>query len=73
MDEKKPDWWPECPYPEDIFPMTTDEFVKAVPDGKLRSAISGCVGRFAWRCAENMIWDRWRQHVKDMMSFESEG
>lgn len=61
----KPDWWPKNPYPESIFPMTTDEYVKSVPDEHLRSAISGCLARWAWGVASDMIWDRFKEHLED--------
>ena len=62
----KPEWWPECPYPEDIFPMTTDQHVAAVPDEKVRSAISGHLGRLFWNIASDSIW-------RAMQEQESEG
>jgi hypothetical protein len=42
---KYPEWWPENPYPESVFPMTLEEYEKAIPDENLRTAISGCLGR----------------------------
>ena len=62
---KKPDWWPENPYPEDIFPMTTKDYVEAIPDPKLRTAVSGCIGRWAWDVAADMIWQRFCEAVED--------
>ena len=53
---KKPEWWPECPYPESVFPMTVDEYVKAVPGEKLRTAISGSLGREFWNIASEAIF-----------------
>ena len=50
-----PDWWPENPYPEDIFPMTTDEYIAAIPDEDTRTAISGCLGRVFWNTASLAI------------------
>lgn len=61
---EKPDWWPENPYPEIVFPMTFDEYVKALPDPVLRSAVSGHLGRWAWGVAENMIWDRLQDAIQ---------
>ena len=55
----KPDWWPENPYPADLFPMTVEEYVAAIPDKKLRTAISGCIGRWAWDVASDAIWEKW--------------
>jgi hypothetical protein len=60
---ERPWWWPENPYPEDIFPMTIDEYVAAIPDPHLRTAISGCLARFGWRIAETQIWDAWQRHM----------
>ena len=53
----KPDWWPQCPYPESVFPMTSDEYVRAVPDPKLRTAISGSLGRLFWELCEQRIFN----------------
>ena len=55
-DEYRPDWWPQCPYPEDVFPMTTEEYAAAVPDEKLRTAISGFLCRLGWEVASEAIW-----------------
>ena len=57
----KPTWWPENPYPESIFPMTIEEYVDAVPDPKLRTAISGCMARFGWKVASDQIWLRYKE------------
>ncbi len=57
----KPSWWPKNPYPEDIFPMTREEYVEAVPDPHLRTAITGCLARWAWDVASKMIWDAWQR------------
>ena len=51
----KPEWWPECPWPADIWPMTREEYVKAVPDGRLRTAISGLLMRMGWEIASDDI------------------
>lgn len=56
MNDPKPEWWPDNPYPPSIFPMTTDEYVAAIPDTALRTAISGCMARFGWERAEDAIW-----------------
>jgi len=52
---KMPDWWPDNPYPDDVFPMTIDEYVKLVPDEQQRTAISGCLGRLFWDLASQAI------------------
>ena len=55
----KPEWWPENPYPADVFPMTLDEYVAAIPDENQRAAISGCLGRLFWDIASESIYKRW--------------
>lgn len=55
-ENKRPYWWPECPYPGSVFPMTTEEYMRAIPDHKLRTAISGYLARFGWEKAEEAIW-----------------
>lgn len=58
----KPAWWPECPWPEEIWPMTEEQYVAAVPDENLRTAISGYLARFGWERAEAKIltaWEYW--------------
>lgn len=63
----KPEWWPKNPYPDTIFPMTDEEYKKAIPDPKLRTAISGFLSRHGWDVASNMIFDRFKEH-KDEQS-----
>ena len=58
-DSAKPDWWPRCPYPESVFGMTIDEYVQAVPDPHLRTAISGLLARIGWQVASETIWERY--------------
>ena len=57
MSEPRPPWWPENPYPESVFPMTEAEYVAAVPDPQLRTAISGSLGRQFWDICEKSIYD----------------
>lgn len=59
----KPSWWPKCPYPEDIFTMTDDEYVKAVPDPLLRTRISGFLMRKGWEVAETQIIEAHDEHA----------
>ena len=65
MDEAKanikPDWWPECPYPESVFPMSLDRYPEIVPDPDVRTALSGALGRFFWQLAEDEIWKRYQE------------
>ena len=39
------------PWPDDVWPMTMEEFLVAVPDEQLRMAISGCRKRAGWQFA----------------------
>ena len=52
---ERPVWWPENPYPESVFPMTTAEYVAAIPDPLLRTRISGYCGREFWNVADRCI------------------
>ena len=61
----KPDWWPECPYPESVFPMKRERYPEIVPDPALRTALSGCLGREFWNIASEMIWERFCQAAED--------
>lgn len=63
---ERPDWWPETPYPESVFPMTNDEYVKAIPDEMLRTRISGFLYREGWKVADRMIFERWSEDAGDM-------
>ena len=65
MPDKLPDWFPENPYPESVFPMTVDEYVEAIPDPKLRTAISGCLGRHFWQLAANAIYKVIKEREED--------
>ena len=64
----RPPWWPETPYPERIFPMTTEDYVAAVPDEKLRTAITGCIARWAWGVASDMILKAYQDEKEAMDS-----
>lgn len=45
----------DCPWPEDVWPMTTQEYVAAVPDEGLRTAISGFLMRQGWNLRERAL------------------
>lgn len=57
---KIPEWWPECPYPESVFTMTTKKFIEAIPDETLRTSISGYCGRVFWNIASKAIFNAWK-------------
>ena len=52
----KPDWWPECPYPKDLFPMELNDITDVVPDEATRTALSGAMGRLFWELASDAIY-----------------
>lgn len=62
-----PTWFPECPYPADIFPMTAEQYTAALPDGNLRTAISGYLGRLFWGIAERNMAQALGDRVEDML------
>jgi hypothetical protein len=37
-----------CPWPDDIWSMTDDEYVATIPDPTTRTAVSGYLMRYAW-------------------------
>lgn len=51
MTKGNPKWFPMCPWPESIWPMTDEDYVKAIPDPKMRTAISGYLMRKGWEIA----------------------
>jgi hypothetical protein len=64
-EKPKPDWWPECPYPESIFTMNEHDYATAIPDPRLRTACSGFLGRVIWNLCSDEIWRRWCEHMED--------
>ena len=44
------------PYPEDIFPLTTEEYCEIIPDGAERTAISGLLMRKGWSSIADKIY-----------------
>uniref|UniRef100_A0A6M3LR61 Uncharacterized protein n=1 Tax=viral metagenome TaxID=1070528 RepID=A0A6M3LR61_9ZZZZ len=61
-----PEWWPENPYPESIFPMTDKEYLEAVPNPNLRTAISGFLYRAGWLVATKQISEALRNYLEDL-------
>ena len=61
----KPKWWPQNPYPESIFPNQVEDYAKIVPDPKMRTALSGVLGREFWNIASNSIWDALQNHLEE--------
>ena len=59
MSDKRPDWWPENPYPESVFTMTEEEYIEVIPDKHLRTRISGFMARFGWDRADEAIYEAW--------------
>lgn len=59
----KPEWWPKCPWPKSVWVMTQKEYVKAVRDPKLRTAISGFLMRKGWELAEEDIYKKMKESL----------
>ena len=66
MDKEKPNWWPENPYPEVIFPMPKKDYAKIVPDPMTRTALSGMLGREFWDIASETIFDRYKENLEEI-------
>jgi hypothetical protein len=47
----------QCPWPKDIWTMTDKQYVNAVPDEKLRTAISGFLMRKGWEACMMQIME----------------
>lgn len=61
----KPDWWPMCPYPKDIFTMKRDHYAEIVPDPALRTGLSGMLGSKFWEIASDAIWAAIQEHEEE--------
>lgn len=57
----KPEWWPDNPFPRSVFTMTIDGYVEAVPDERLRTAISGALGYHFWKLASDAILEAYKE------------
>lgn len=66
MSKPKPMWWPENPYPIEIFPMVRKEYADIVPDPHERTALSGMLGREFWDIASQSIWDAMCANEEEM-------
>lgn len=66
----RPSWWPECPWPEDVWPMTEEQYVAAIPDPNLRTALSGFLMRRGWLVASYDIQKRMEeaQYLRSLAS-----
>lgn len=57
----KPAWWPECPWPEDVWGNTLDDmtpmYKRLVADDYVRTCFSGVLMRHGWRLAEKAIME----------------
>lgn len=65
-------WWHETPYPEDIWTMTTEQYVAAVPDPQLRTAISGYLMRAGWKVAAQTIKEALEEYALLAAGMEEE-
>lgn len=65
-DREWPAWFPENPYFRSAFPMTTREYTTALPDHLLRTAISGCVGRWVFQATRRRFMAAWRERQNEL-------
>ena len=56
---------PPNPYPEWLFPMTSQDYVIAIPDPKTRTAVSGFIGRWAYDVAKKTILEAIEDELED--------
>lgn len=68
-----PAWFPECPYPADIFTMTAEGYTAALPDGNVRSGVSGYLGRLFWNITQRNMAQSLGERVEDMLGWIEEG
>ncbi len=54
-----------CPWPKSVWPMTDKEYAKAIPDEKLRSAISGFLMRQGWQACLTQIAEMMNASLKE--------
>lgn len=66
--KQKPDWWPDNPYPETVFPMKRDQYSKIVPNERVRTALSGMLGREFWDIASETIWDAVEEQIEQLQA-----
>lgn len=60
-----PAWWPQCPYPVEIFPLPLSRYPAIVPDEAQRTALSGSLGRHFWQIASEEIWRSYLLELQD--------
>jgi len=56
---------PECPWPKEVWPMTDDEYVQAIPDTKLRTAISGFLMRKGWETYRRQLKEQLEEEIEE--------
>lgn len=61
--KSKPHWWPQNPYPKDIFVGGIEDYIAAIPDNTLRTAISGILGNIFWTMASDSILFNLKSYV----------
>lgn len=56
------DWWPECPWPEEVWTGNIEEAGKClrakIANDDTTTAVSGVLMRHGWRLAEKAITER---------------
>ena len=67
-----PEWWPYCPYFESVFPMTGEQYVKAIPDPHKRTAISGYMMREGWCVFEHQFLEAIKNDREEIIKWLKE-
>ena len=45
--------------------MPRSEYAMIVPNDRVRTALSGCLGRMFWNIASEMIYQAWQEHERE--------
>lgn len=62
-----PGWFPENAYFKSAFPMTSKQYAEDVPDERLRTGISGCVGRWVFQATRRRFLSALREWQEDWL------
>lgn len=62
--QSKPDWWPQCPWPEDVFTLSLKDvrvILRNEVSERTFTAVSGTLMRQGWEMAEKEILERLKE------------
>lgn len=68
----KPGWWPDNPYFESAMDsiQSDADFVKAIPDPELRTAVAWYLSNRAWQLASDAIFERYQIEIADLDEYD---